>query len=149
VSDAEWKGLVEAIGRPELLDDPRFRTQRDRGAHLKEQHATLQESFALRTTEEWLTVLRKLDAVSGPINTLENLGDDPQIRASEVIWEGDHPAAGTYRQPIHPIDFEDTPAQFLRHAPMLGEHTEEILRELGFQHEEIVQMNEQGAIGGK
>jgi crotonobetainyl-CoA:carnitine CoA-transferase CaiB-like acyl-CoA transferase len=149
VSDAEWKGLTEAIGKPELADDPRFRTQRDRGAHIKELHEELKTAFALRSTEEWLTVLRELDAVSGPVNTLEHLCDDPQIRASGVIWEGEHPSAGVYREPIHPIDFADTQAQFRRHAPMLGEHTEDILRELGFQDEEIARMKEQGAIGGK
>jgi len=149
VSDAEWKGLVAAVGKPELANDPRFRTQRDRGAHIREQHEELKDAFALRTTDEWLTVLRELDAVSAPVNTLENMCDDPQIRASGVIWEGEHPTAGAYRQPIHPISFEGTPAQFRRHAPMLGEHTDEVLRELGFQPEEIASLGERGALGGK
>ncbi len=146
VSDVEWKGLVHAVGKPELADDHRFRTQRDRGAHVREQHEVLKDAFLTRTTEEWLSLLRELDAVSAPVNSLNDLYDDPQIRASRVIWESEHPAAGPYRQPIHPIKFERTPAQFRRHAPLLGEHTEEVLRELGFPSDEIIRLQEAGAI---
>jgi len=148
VSDAEWKGLVEALGKPELIEDPRFRTQRDRGEHIAEQHEVLKDAFQWRSTEEWLNILRGLDAVSAPVNTLDKLCDDPQIRASEVIWQGEHPSAGTYRQPVHPITFAETPAQLRRHAPALGENTREVLLELGFDAEEIARLSEQGAVIG-
>lgn len=146
VSDAEWRGLVEALGKPELIDDPRFRTQRDRGEHIVEQHEALKDAFKRRTTEEWLGILRALDAVSAPVNTLDNLCDDPQIRAAGAIWQGEHPSAGAYRQPVHPISFEETPAQMRRHAPALGEHTREVLLELGFNVDEIARLSEQGAV---
>lgn len=146
MSNAEWKGLVTAIGKPELADDPRFRTMPDRVAHLREQYDELKDGFLSRTTLEWLTILRELDAVCAPVNAPENLCDDPQIRGSGIIWQGEHPVAGTYRQPIHPIQFEQTPAEIRRHAPMLGEHTDEVLHELGFGTNEIERLHEQDAI---
>jgi crotonobetainyl-CoA:carnitine CoA-transferase CaiB-like acyl-CoA transferase len=146
MSNAEWKGLVTAIGKPELADDPRFRTMPDRVAHLREQYEELKDGFLSRTTQEWLAILRELDAVCAPVNAPENLCDDPQIRGSGIIWQGEHPVAGTYRQPIHPIQFEQTPAEIRRHAPMLGEHTDEVLHELGFGTNEIERLHEQDAI---
>ena len=80
------------------------------------------------------------------VNTPENVCDDPQVRGSGIIWNGEHPVAGKYRQPIHPIQFEQTPASIRRHAPVLGEHTEEVLNELGFDAVEIQQLREQAAI---
>jgi crotonobetainyl-CoA:carnitine CoA-transferase CaiB-like acyl-CoA transferase len=148
MSNAEWQGLVTAIGKPELADDPRFRTMPDRVAHLREQYDELKDGFLSKTTSEWLAILRDLDAVCAPVNTPENVCDDPQVRGSGIIWNGEHPVAGKYRQPIHPIQFEQTPASIRRHAPVLGEHTEEVLNELGFDAIEIQQLREQGAIKG-
>jgi crotonobetainyl-CoA:carnitine CoA-transferase CaiB-like acyl-CoA transferase len=146
MSNAEWQGLVTAIGKPELADDPRFRTMPDRVAHLREQYDELKDGFLSKTTSEWLAILRDLDAVCAPVNTPENVCDDPQVRGSGIIWNGEHPVAGKYRQPIHPIQFEQTPASIRRHAPVLGEHTEEVLNELGFDAVEIQQLREQAAI---
>jgi len=146
MSNAEWKGLVTAIGKPELADDPRFRTMPDRVAHLREQHEELKNGFLTRTTAEWLTILRELDAVCAPVNTPDNVCDDPQVRRSGIVWQGEHPVAGSYRQPIHPIQFEQTPANIRRHAPMLGEHTDEVLQELGFEPSEIASLRARGAI---
>ena len=148
MSNAEWQGLVTAIGKPELGDDPRFRTMPDRVAHLREQYEELKDGFLSKTTNEWLVILRDLDAVCAPVNTPENVCDDQQVRGSGIIWNGEHPVAGHYRQPIHPIQFEQTPASIRRHAPVLGEHTEEVLNELGFDAVEIQQLCEQGAIKG-
>jgi len=149
MSNAEWQGLVTAIGRPELADDPRFRTMPDRVAHLHEQYDELKDGFLSKTTHEWLEILRDLDAVCAPVNTPENVCDDPQVSGSGIIWNGEHPVAGKYRQPIHPIQFEQTPAGIRRHAPVLGEHTDEVLHELGFERSEIDSLHEQGAIKGK
>lgn len=148
MSNAEWHGLVTAIGKPELADDPRFRTMPDRVAHLREQYDELKDGFLSKTTSEWLAILRDLDAVCAPVNTPENVCDDPQVRGSGIIWNGEHPVAGKYRQPIHPIQFEQTPASIRRHAPVLGEHTEEVLNELGFDAVEIQRLREQGAVQG-
>ena len=148
MSNAEWHGLVTAIGKPELADDPRFRTMPDRVAHLREQYDELKDGFLSKTTNEWLAILRDLDAVCAPVNTPENVCDDPQVRGSGIIWNGEHPVAGKYRQPIHPIQFEQTPASIRRHAPVLGEHTEEVLNELGFDAVEIQRLREQGAVQG-
>ena len=149
MSNAEWQGLVTAIGKPQLADDPRFRTMPDRVAHLREQYDELKDGFLSKTTSEWLAILRDLDAVCAPVNTPENVCDDPQVRGSGIIWNGEHPVAGKYRQPNHPIQFEQTPASIRRHAPVLGEHTEEVLNELGFDAVEIQQLREQGAIKGR
>ena len=114
MSNAEWQGLVTAIGKPELGDDPRFRTMPDRVAHLREQYEELKDGFLSKTTNEWLVILRDLDAVCAPVNTPENVCDDQQVRGSGIIWNGEHPVAG-------PLPSADSPdpvrADSRQHSP--------------------------------
>lgn len=130
MSNADWHGLVKALGKPELAEDPRFRNLPDRVKNTRQIHTELEDAFLRRTTAEWLPLLREADTVFAPINSTENLHLDEQVLALGSIVEIEHPAVGTYRQPVHPARFAATPAGIWRHAPRLGEHNDEVLKSL-------------------
>ena len=131
VSDAEWHGLTRALGHPEWLDDERFRTAGGRVAYAKERLDQTADVLRTRTTQEWLERLDAEQVPCAPILPLSGVIAHPQIEASELIVESEHPVAGRLRQPRAAARFEQTPASLRRPAPTLGEHTDEILAELG------------------
>lgn len=146
VTNADWKALCTAIGRLELIEDPRFRDISDRMRNLKEQYAELKDTFRQKTTEEWLKILREHDVVCSPILTPANLHLDPHIASGGFIQELEHPHSGSYRQAVHPINFGGMDTGVRRHAPALGEHTEEILREAGLSSTDIAELRRVGGI---
>ncbi len=133
VSDSEWQGLARALEHPEWLDDERFRTPGGRVAYAKERLDQTAEVLKTRTTAEWLERLDAEEVPCAPILPLDEVFRHPQIVANELIVESDHPAAGRIRQPRAAARFDRTPTTLERPAPTLGEHTEEILRELGIE----------------
>src|SRR5207253_1282921 len=110
IADGEWKALCTAIGRPELIEDPRFKDIRSRLGNFKGQYEELKDAFRHKTSEEWLKILTEHDCVCGPVNELDNLHLDPHIAATGMIVETEHPYGGTYRQPIPAANFRGTPA---------------------------------------
>ncbi len=132
VSDAEWRGLCRAIGREEWLEDERFQTAAGRILHAGDRLTMTAEVFLERTTEEWLGRLEAEDVPSAPVLSRRDLLDHPQILANDLIVEGDHPVAGRMRQARPPERFDRSPSELRRDAPALGEHGDEILRELGY-----------------
>jgi crotonobetainyl-CoA:carnitine CoA-transferase CaiB-like acyl-CoA transferase len=131
VSDAEWQGLTRALGHPEWLDDERFRTASGRVAYAKERLDQTADVLKTRTTQEWLERLDAEQVPCAPILPLSEVIRHPQIEASELIVESEHPVAGQLRQPRAAARFEATPTALRRPAPTLGQHTDEILAELG------------------
>jgi crotonobetainyl-CoA:carnitine CoA-transferase CaiB-like acyl-CoA transferase len=131
VSDAEWEALCLAVGRADLIIDPRFARQTARGVNRAAINAEFANVFTQRSTAEWLVILERNDAIFARPNRPEQVPYDPHIERMNALVEFDHPYAGRYRQPRHPIDFDATPADVWRHAPGLGEHSDEILREFG------------------
>jgi crotonobetainyl-CoA:carnitine CoA-transferase CaiB-like acyl-CoA transferase len=127
----EWAALCQAVDRLDLIEDGRFRRQRDRGLNRAAINAELADAFLNRTTAEWLVILRRFDANFAPVNRPQTIHLDPNIQASGAIADLLHPTAGPYRQPRHPAEFSETPAAIGRHAPRLGEHTAEVLAEFG------------------
>jgi len=127
----EWKGLCQAIGRPDLIEDPRFLTLKDRLTNVEEMNGILASAFAHRPTKTWSEVLEAEDAVFAPVNHPDDVADDPYVISLGTIQSYEHPVVGGYRQALHPIKFEKTPASIRRHAPALGADTEEVMRELG------------------
>ena len=118
-----------------LTEDPRFLTKADRVANNKALVALLQERFITATSQEWF---EKLDAVgipAGPVQYHDEVFHDPHVMAREMVVEVDHPAAGRHRTLGTPIKLSDTPGSIRRPAPMLGEHTEEVLAELRLKDE--------------
>ncbi|HSE03482.1 MAG TPA: CoA transferase [Methylomirabilota bacterium] len=141
-----WRDLVETLGAPELADDSRFGTFADRFAHKDALLPLLQARFATRTTGDWLDRLRGR-VPCAPVNDVRQALADPQVLARDMVVEVEHPDFGTLREVRSPIRTEGEIRQPAR-APRLGEHTEEILREvLGYGDGTITRLRSSGAIG--
>jgi len=133
VSDAEWQGLARALDHPEWLDDERFKTAGGRVAYAKERLDQTASVLKSRTTEEWLELLDAEQVPCAPILPLSEVIRHPQIEENQLIFESDHPVAGRIRQARAAARFDKTPTTLERPAPTLGQHTEEILKELGIE----------------
>ena len=144
-SDRYWAPFCELVGRPDLLDDPRFADHFARDANKDECVAALDEVFADRSFEEWKTLLRGLDAPWAPVQAVEELLTDPQVEANGYLGEVVVEAGANYRLPSVPVQFDErSPA--LRPAPEHGEHTESVLLELGYDWDGIIALKDAGAI---
>ena len=144
--DKFWRDLVETLGAPELAEDARFRTFGDRFAHKDALLPLLQARFATRTTDEWLDRLRGR-VPCAPVNDVRQALADPQVLARDMIVEVEHPDFGTLKEVRSPVRTEGE----IRHparAPKLGEHTDEILREiLSYSDGTIARLRHAGVIG--
>jgi crotonobetainyl-CoA:carnitine CoA-transferase CaiB-like acyl-CoA transferase len=128
-----WERLCEAIGRPELASDPRFAGNDDRMGHRAELTAELEAALAARSTDEWVSVLIEAGVPCGPIHDYRQVFDDPHTRAREMEVTLQHPVEGSIRALGIPVKLSDTPGTIRRPAPLLGEHTDEVLREAGLR----------------
>jgi len=144
--DKFWRDLVETLGAPELADDARFRTFGDRFAHKDTLLPLLQARFATRTTEDWLDRLRGR-VPCAPVNDVRQALADPQVLARDMIVEVEHPDFGPLKEVRSPVRTEGE----IRHparAPKLGEHTDQILREiLSYSDGTIARLRHAGVIG--
>jgi crotonobetainyl-CoA:carnitine CoA-transferase CaiB-like acyl-CoA transferase len=141
-----WEGLVKAAGRMDLLEDPRFATRNDRAEHHWEIVGILQETFASRPRDYWLPRLNANNIPNAPINTIQEVFHDPQIKHIGIPKQIHHPKMGTTNLVGSPINLSDTPAKFFRPAPLLGEHTDEILERLGYDGDAIEELRAGGVI---
>ncbi len=146
VSDAEWLGLTRALERPEWLDDPRFKTPAGRVKHADARLELTAEVIKTRTSAEWLARLDAEQVPCAPILNRTDLFTDPQIAANALIVESDHPHAGRMRQPRPAARFAGTPAELRSPAPLLGEHTDAVLTELGVSSEQLAALRTAGAV---
>lgn len=146
-SDRFWGRFCQAIGRAELEHDPRFSDMDRRRQNCEELVALLDGVFGSRPRAEWLDVLGSHDLIFSPINEMDEVPTDPEVVAGGCIGEMEYPDMGRVRVVNPPAEFGRTPARPRTPAPMLGQHTEEVLRELGgYSWEEIAALREQGAI---
>jgi len=130
-TDAQWQRFFVVAGRPETMQDPRYATLTARSRHFPEMYAVVEAVLATRTTAEWCAALADADIPFAPVQSLDELIDDPHLAATGFWKTVDHPTEGTLRMPGIPVTFSDTPGTVRRHAPGIGEHTEEILKEIG------------------
>ena len=148
-SDPFWPRLCEAIDRPDLLADERFETNEGRVRHRDELDPELNATFAELTTAEAEALLEDHDVPASRVRDVSEVFADPQVEARGMRIEVDHPTAGTMTVPGSPMHLSRTPATVRRHPPSLGEHTEAILREYGYDGDEIDALCEQGIVASE
>jgi crotonobetainyl-CoA:carnitine CoA-transferase CaiB-like acyl-CoA transferase len=141
-----WLRMLDVIGAPQLKDDPRFVTNAERMRNLPDLQAELTAFFKTRTSAEWLRRLEEAGVPAGPVLDVRQMQADPQALAREMVVETAHPTAGKVKSIGLPIKFSETPGAVTRPAPVLGQHTREVLREHGFSDAETDEMAAQGAI---
>ena len=139
-----WKSICEVIEKPEWIDDPDYATEKARLPRLKEVFAVIEEWMMRYTKFEAIDILNKFDIPCGPILSMEELAADQSLRQAGTIVEVDHPERGPYLTVGNPIKLSDSPTMVVR-SPLLGEHNEEVLRELGFSATEIDGLRASGA----
>jgi CoA:oxalate CoA-transferase len=149
-SDKLWRTFCPLIGLPQLADDPRYVTNAARHANRPALTATLQEAFLTKTYEEWEAILQPAGVPTGAINTIDQVVDHPQVTARGVLVDCEHPVAGRIKMVGPPVRMTDTPGSVRAPAPLLGEHTDEVLRErLALTDDEIARLRAVGAIGAR
>jgi len=136
-SDKEWAALSRALERPDWLDDPRFTTPSLRQEHIDARLSLTQEVLKTRTAAEWLTRLDAEDVPCAPVLRRRDVIDHPQLLANEIVTETDHPIAGRLRQARPAARFSATPVEHRHGGSLLGQHSQEILRDAGFDEREI------------
>ncbi|MEW6471519.1 MAG: CoA transferase [Actinomycetota bacterium] len=144
-ADRHWPELCEAMERPDLLTDDRFADARGRFANRKECIALLDEIFATRTLAEWQVRLSRVQGVWGPVQTALEVHDDPQVLANGYLPELKLDDGTPFRLVANPVQFDETPPE-LTPAPGHGQHTDEILLELGLDWDHILALKETGAL---
>jgi crotonobetainyl-CoA:carnitine CoA-transferase CaiB-like acyl-CoA transferase len=140
ISDSEWQGFCRASGDPELAKDPRFATPSARSVNATARIHKMGEYIAQRTTAEWLERLDAADVPCAPILRRGEIIHNEQVVARDLIVEFDQPMVGRVRQPRPAARFETNPAAIGGPAPRVGEHSREVLRELGYDDGAIDRM---------
>lgn len=144
-NDKHWRAFFRLIGREELFDgDPRFSSQEARSRNIAEVYAFVAEQMATRTSAEWLRLLREGDIPATPLNSVDDLIDDPHLRATGFFVMTEHPTEGWLRSMAAPGTGSESRPEAPRPAPLLGEHSVEILREAGYADADIEAMIEAG-----
>ncbi len=138
--------LARALDRSDLLQNPKFATNADRMANLAELVETLTATLKTRTTEEWLQVLDEAGVPCGPVLTLDEVYQHPQVKARAMDSEVQHPIAGRIHAIGFPVKYSSTPGQMYRPAPVLGQHTYAMLEPLGYSPEQRRQLENDGVV---
>jgi crotonobetainyl-CoA:carnitine CoA-transferase CaiB-like acyl-CoA transferase len=145
-SDKQWNQFFEIAGRPGVFrDDPRFATYKARTQNIRELYAMIEELTEQKTTQEWLDALLPLSIPIVRMNRLDDLPNDPHLKAVGFFERHDHPHAGPYFALRPPVRFFGTPANIRRHPPRLGEQTREVLAEIGLSDDQIAALENDGA----
>lgn len=146
-NDAQWTKFFSLIGKPGLMEEPRFSTMAERTRNIDALYELLAGEIAGRTSAEWLELLRQADIPAVPVKTLAELvEDDPHLKQTGFFRQVDHPTEGRIVQTSPPLRMPASPLGLRRHAPLLGEHTVEILREMGRSRTEIEALLASGAL---
>jgi crotonobetainyl-CoA:carnitine CoA-transferase CaiB-like acyl-CoA transferase len=142
IQDNQFRGVCQALNRPDLLADPRFTKPGDRLENISLLHDELTPSIAAMTTAEFLSGTRKHEVPMAPVNTLEQFFEDPQARHNETFQDFEDPEFGLMRGLNFFASFGDTPLNLKRRAPKLGEQTDAILQEMGRSEQEVRSLRE-------
>jgi len=144
-NDKQWRAFFDLIGRPELLRDARFATQEARSRDYEGAYALIAAEMKKRSTAEWIAALEGADIPVQRMNSLADIVEDPHLAAIGYFREVEHPSEGRIRSMAVPSEWSESPPEYRRHAPRLGEHTREVLREAGLTDQAIEDMLASGA----
>ena len=147
-NDGLWERMCQAIDRPDLPNDPRFITNTERVAHRSECIQLLSDIFQTETVSHWVSKIEEAGVPCGPINRVSDVVNDPQVLSSNMVVEIPHPNIPDLKVPYSPLKLAETPPSVRRPPPLLGQHNEEILSELGYAAESIAKLRQKGVIGG-
>ncbi len=145
-SQASWERLPAVVGLPHLSEDERFRENRDRMANLDALLALLTPKFREDSTGRWLMRLEEAGIPAGPVASVGEMLEHPQTRARDMVTKVEHAVAGAVETLGFPVKFSETPAMITSGAPVLGQHTREVLGELDYSSEEVEAMILAGAV---
>ncbi|CAM9766776.1 unnamed protein product [Phaeothamnion confervicola] len=145
-SDKQWKAFFAAIGQPGMFPgDARFSSQGARAANIDAVYGYLAGVLATRTTAEWLEVFARADLPASRMASIDDILADGHLAATGFLKKVEHPTEGTITEIAVPTEWSATPPELTRHAPRLGEHTEEVLREAGYSQAEIEALGKSGS----
>jgi CoA:oxalate CoA-transferase len=144
--DRYWPKICKALGIEDLQDDPRFNSLEARGKNARELVAVLDQKFAAKNRDEWAGILKKEGCIFTLIQTPLEVSNDPQAFANQYFIHVDHPEVGKMKMTGFPWQFSDTPASWRREAPAFGQHTEEVLSELGYTKDDLTHLKKEGVI---
>jgi len=148
-NDAQFARFCEVIGEVQLAVDPRYATNRARVAHRAELVPHLQQRLRTRPAAEWLAALEAAVVPANPVNRIDEVFDDPQVQARGLRIDVPHATGGTVAMVRNPLKFSATPLQYTQAAPVLGQHTTQVLGEvLAMGEAQLQRLRGQGVIGG-
>jgi len=139
-SDRNWQDFFAFTGRREFQDDPRFTRLPERVKHIRVLYEVVEEEAAKRTTQEWVEYCDRVSIPCMPVLAFEDLPQDPHVKQVGLFASAEHPSEGRYRLVRQPVSFSAAPFRVRRHAPRLGQHTREVLAEVGLSEEEIARI---------
>jgi len=140
-SDQNWRDFFAFIGRPEIEEDPRYQKLTDRVTHIDSLYQLVAEHAPRHGTRQWVEFCDRVSIPCMPVLRMEELQDDPHVLATSFMPVAQHPSEGAYRAVQSPLRFSVTPYQLRRHAPRVGEHTAEVLREAGLSESEVARLS--------
>ncbi len=136
-NDRQWRSFLSLIGRADLIEDPRFASQSSRLTHITEVYGFLAEVLASQTSEYWMRALVEADIPAAPMNSVEDILNDPHLRETGFIETFEHPSEGRMRRTAVATEWSDTKPAHRLPAPRLGQHSREVLAELGMEDARI------------
>ena len=146
MTDAQWRGFCTAVNRPDLLSDPRFQTPTLRDENAQVRLHIIQEELRKRSAQEWLVILDDAGVPCAPVLKRSEMIHHPQVQATGIVTAYEHVHAGALRQARAAARFDGTPTEYRRGAPVLGEHSRELLLEAGLSEKDIATLQEKGII---
>jgi len=144
-NDKQWKGFFDIIGKPEMLQKPEFATQEARSRNYTRAYAWVAGEIGKRTTAEWLEALERADIPVQRMNSLDDIVADPHLAAIGYLRTVEHPSEGRIKTLAVPSEWSESSPEYRRHAPRLGEHTREVLKEAGLSKTDVDNLIASGA----